>query len=254
MQPESSDQMLYSFLAGNEISGGGYCVSDDYMSTMQSLCGSSSSTSSYYPLAISGIGETMAQDRALAALRNHKEAERRRRERINSHLNKLRNVLSCNSKTDKATLLAKVVQRVKELKQQTLEISESDQTLLPSETDEISVVLHYGDYSNDGHIIFKASLCCDDRSDLLPDLMEILKSLHMKTLRAEMVTLGGRTRSVLVVAADKEMHGVESVHFLQNALKSLLERSSKSLMEQRSSGGAGERSKRRRALDQIIMV
>ncbi|KAJ0258277.1 Transcription factor bHLH106 [Hirschfeldia incana] len=252
MQPESSDQMLYSFLAGNEISRGGYCGSDDYMSTMQSLCGSSSSTSSYYPLAISGIGETMAQDRALAALRNHKEAERRRRERINSHLNKLRNVLSCNSKTDKATLLAKVVQRVKELKQQTLKISESDQTLLPSETDAISV-RHYGDYSNDGHIIFKASLCCDDRSDLLPDLMEILKSLHMKTLRAEIVTLGGRTRSVLVVAAEKEMHGVESVHFLQNALKSLLERSSKSLME-RSSGGAVERSKRRRALDQIIMV
>ncbi|KAJ4892082.1 Transcription factor bHLH106 [Raphanus sativus] len=246
MQPESSDQMLYSFLAGKEISGGGYCLSDDYMSTMQSLCGSPSSTSSYYPLAISGVGETVAQDRALAALRNHKEAERKRRERINSHLNKLRN-------TDKATLLAKVVQRVKELKQQTLEISDSDQTLLPSETDEISV-LHYEDYSNDGHIIFKASLCCDDRSDLLPDLMEILKSLHMKTLRADMVTLGGRTRSVLVVAADKEMHGVESVHFLQNALKSLLERSSKSLVERSSGGSGGERSKRRRALDQIIMV
>ncbi|KAF8063133.1 hypothetical protein N665_1184s0021 [Sinapis alba] len=252
MQPETSDQMLYSFLTGNELSGGGFSISGDhYMSTMQSLCGSSSSTSSYYPLAISGIGETVAQDRAIAALRNHKEAERRRRERINSHLNKLRNVLSCNSKTDKATLLAKVVQRVKELKQQTLEITDSDQTLLPSETDEISV-LHYGDYSNDGHIIFKASLCCDDRSDLLPDIMEILKSLHMKTLRAEISTLGGRTRSVLVVAADKEMHGVESVHFLQNALKSLLERSSKSLME-RTSGG-GERSKRRRALDHIIMV
>ncbi|KAL1220132.1 Transcription factor [Cardamine amara subsp. amara] len=254
MQPETSDQMLYSFLTGNETGGGGFCVSDDYMTTMQSLCGSSSSTSSYYPLAISGIGETIAQDRAIAALRNHKEAERRRRERINSHLNKLRNVLSCNSKTDKATLLAKVVQRVKELKQQTLEISDSDQTLLPSETDEISV-LHFGDYSDDGHIIFKASLCCDDRSDLLPDLMEILKSLNMKTLRAEMVTLGGRTRSVLVVAADKEMHGVESVHFLQNALKSLLERSSKSLMERSSGGGGGgERSKRRRALDHIIMV
>ena len=98
MQPETSDQMLYSFLTGNEISGGGFSVSGDYMSTMQSLCGSSSSTSSYYPLAISGIGETVAQDRALAALRNHKEAERRRRERINSHLNKLRNVFSCNSK------------------------------------------------------------------------------------------------------------------------------------------------------------
>ncbi|CAN8317792.1 unnamed protein product [Cochlearia groenlandica] len=253
MQPESSDQMLYSFLTGNEIPGaGGYCLSGDYVSSaMQGLCGSSSS--SYYPLAISGIGETIAQERAVAALKNHKEAERRRRERINSHLNKLRNLLSCNSKTDKATLLAKVVQRVKELKQQTLEITESDQTLIPSETDEISV-LHYGDYSNDGNIIFKASLSCEDRSDLFPGLMEILKSLHMKTIRAEMITLGGRTRSVLVVSADKEMHGVESIHFLQNALKSLLERSSKSLNERSGGGGGGERSKRRRALDHIIMV
>ncbi|XP_010554754.1 PREDICTED: LOW QUALITY PROTEIN: transcription factor bHLH106 [Tarenaya hassleriana] len=243
MQPEdsNSEQLLYSLLAGNDVwrGGGGNATS--------SFCGSS--TTSYYPLAISGIGETMAQDRALAALRNHKEAERRRRERINSHLNKLRTLLSCNSKTDKATLLAKVVQRVKELKQQTLEISEAE--TLPSETDEISV-LHFGDCSSDGRIIFKASLCCDDRSDLLPDLTEILKSLQMKTLRAEMATVGGRTRSVLVVAADKE-HGVESVHFLQNALKSLLERSRKSLME-RSGGGGGDRSKRRRALEHIIMV
>lgn len=37
-------------------------------------------------------------DRALAALKNHKEAEKRRRERINSHLDKLRTLLPCNSK------------------------------------------------------------------------------------------------------------------------------------------------------------
>ncbi|XP_010542484.1 PREDICTED: transcription factor bHLH106-like [Tarenaya hassleriana] len=246
MEQESgySDKVLYSFLAGNDVVIGG---GDHTSTTMQSFCGSSS----YYPLAISGVGETMAQDRALTALRNHKEAERRRRERINCHLNKLRNVLSCNSKTDKATLLAKVVQRVKELKQETLEISRTE--TLPSEADEVSV-LHFGDYcSNDGRIIFKASLCCEDRSDLLPDLMDMLKSLQMKTLRAEMATLGGRTRSVLVVAAGKE-HGVESVHFLQNALKSLLERSSKPLMERSGGAGGGDRSKRRRALDRIIMV
>jgi hypothetical protein len=38
------------------------------------------------------------EDRALAALKNHKEAEKRRRERINSHLDKLRGLLLCNSK------------------------------------------------------------------------------------------------------------------------------------------------------------
>lgn len=136
--------------------------------------------------------------------------------------------------TDKASLLAKVVQRVKELKQQTNEISGLES--FPSETDEISVLS--GECSSDGRLIFKASLCCEDRSDLLPELIEILKSLHLKTLRAEIATLGGRIRNVLVVAADKDHSSVESVHFLQNALKSLLERST-----------SNDRSKRRRALD-----
>ena len=39
-----------------------------------------------------------AQDRALAASRNHREAEKRRRERIKSHLDRLRNVLACDPK------------------------------------------------------------------------------------------------------------------------------------------------------------
>lgn len=127
---------------------------------------------------------------------------------------------------------------MKELKQQTLEISELE--TLPSETDEITVIS--GDYSHDGRLIFKASLCCEDRSDLLPELIEILKSLHLKTLKAEMATLGGRIRNVLIVAADKD-HSIESVHFLQNALKSLIERSN-----------SNDRSKRRRILDQKIMI
>lgn len=112
--------------------------------------------------------------------------------------------------------------------------------MLPSETDEITVLSC--DYSSDGKLIFKASLCCEDRSDLLPDLSEILRSLNLKMLRAEMATLGGRVRNILIVAAEKDQ-SVESVHFLQNALKSLLERSN-----------SGERSKRRRVLDRKIII
>lgn len=41
---------------------------------------------------------TTPEARAIAASKNHKEAERRRRERINSHLDRLRTLLSCNSK------------------------------------------------------------------------------------------------------------------------------------------------------------
>ena len=39
-----------------------------------------------------------AHDRALATSRNHREAEKRRRERIKSHLDRLRNVLACDPK------------------------------------------------------------------------------------------------------------------------------------------------------------
>lgn len=137
--------------------------------------------------------------------------------------------------TDKASLLAKVVQRVKELKQEALELTQIE--TLPSETDEIRVLSN--DYSSDGQLIVKASLCCEDRADLLQELIEILKSLHLKTLKAEMVTLGGRIRNVIVVAAEKD-HSVESVNFLQNALKALVEKSS-----------SVDRAKRRRVLDHM---
>ncbi|KAG4177440.1 hypothetical protein ERO13_A11G306700v2 [Gossypium hirsutum] len=233
MQPENSE--LYRFLAENGVGSYGGFPSGSEFPAMQSF----SSSSTYYPLEMSGVTtETTPHDKALAALKNHKEAEKRRRERINSHLNRLRALLPCNSKTDKASLLAKVVQRVKELKEQALETTELDN--LPSETDEITVLSC--DYSGDGRLIFKASLCCEDRSDLLPELIDILKSLHLKTLKAEMATLGGRIRNVFIVAADKD-HSIESVHFLQNALKSLLERSNPS-----------DRSKRRRVLDHKIIM
>ncbi|XP_054776820.1 transcription factor bHLH106-like [Prosopis cineraria] len=238
MQQQMENSELYQFLAGNGASfftPTSYGLPPAAASTMHSFC-----SSSYYPLDSSEITDTPQQDRALAALKNHKEAEKRRRERINSHLDKLRTLLPCNSKTDKASLLAKVVQRVRELKQQTSQITELE--TIPSETDEITVLSTSGDYAGDGRLIFKASLCCEDRSDLIPDLIEILKSLHLKTLKAEMATLGGRTRNVLIVAADDD-HSIESIHFLQNALKSLLERSNSS-----------ERSKRRRVLDRKLIV
>ncbi|XP_020228487.1 transcription factor bHLH106 isoform X2 [Cajanus cajan] len=199
-------------------------------------------TFSYYPLELEAASDALPshEDKALAALRNHKEAEKRRRERINSHLDKLRTLLPCNSKTDKASLLAKVVERVKELKQQISQITESE--AFPSESDEVSVLSTSGDGGGgDGQIVFRASLCCEDRSDLIPDLVEILRSLHLKTLKAEMATLGGRTRNVLLVAADKE-HSVESIHFLHNSLKSMLERSN-----------SNDRSKRRRGLDRKVV-
>lgn len=100
-QPENHD--LYRFLtAGNGIINvGPYGFPSQYSSCDQFPGGMPPSfcETSYYPLDVSGLmSDTPPQDRALAALKNHKEAEKRRRERINSHLDKLRGLLPCNSK------------------------------------------------------------------------------------------------------------------------------------------------------------
>jgi len=100
--------------------------------------------------------------------------------------------------TDKASLLAEVIQHVKELKRQTSHIAET--SAVPTEADELTV-----DAANeDGKFVIKASMCCEDRSDLLPDLIKTLKALKLRTLKAEITSVGGRVKNVLVIAGDEE--------------------------------------------------
>ncbi|KAK4485627.1 hypothetical protein RD792_008270 [Penstemon davidsonii] len=231
MQPENSPENspFHHFFAGSELT--------HTFPTMHSLCSSSSFN---YP-----VMEELefTEKKQINASENHKEAERKRRERINAHLDRLRALLLCNSKTDKASLLAKVVQRVRDLKQQTSEIMMQYQTLIiPSEADESAVV---NELSINGKSVVRASLCCEDRIDLIPDLIEILKTLPLSPLKVEIATLGGRIRNVMVLACDdQENHETidESVLLLRDSLKRLILRTS-------YNGAAGERSKRRRMLD-----
>lgn len=178
------------------------------------------------------MGKMTAQEimdaKALAASKSHSEAERRRRERINNHLAKLRSLLPSTTKTDKASLLAEVIQHVKELKRQTAIIAE--QSLVPTETDELTI-----DNASDeeGNIVIRASLCCDDRSDLLPDLIKTLKALRLRTLKAEITTLGGRVKNVLFITGDHQDSnnngGNEnsinySINMIQEAFKAVMEK------------------------------
>ncbi|KAF3781117.1 Transcription factor [Nymphaea thermarum] len=169
--------------------------------------------------------------KALAASKNHSEAERRRRGRINGHLERLRTLLPNTTKTDKASLLAEVIQHVKELKRQTSEIAEASP--VPTEIDELTV--DPDESCGEGKLIIKASICCEDRSDLLADLIKTLKSLRLRTLKAEITTLGGRVRNVLVVTGEEEgladnnspSHGGgcnPSIGCIQEALKAVMER------------------------------
>ncbi|KQJ98388.1 transcription factor AIG1 [Brachypodium distachyon] len=154
--------------------------------------------------------------KALAASRSHSEAERRRRQRINSHLARLRSLLPNTTKTDKASLLAEVIEHVKELKRQTSAImavssaSGEDhaaapavqrQLLLPTEADELEVDAAAGE---DGRLVVRASLCCEDRPGLIPDVARALAALRLRARRAEIATLGGRVRNVLLITAADE--------------------------------------------------
>ncbi|XP_027366921.1 transcription factor bHLH30-like [Abrus precatorius] len=179
------------------------------------------------------LGKMTAQEimeaKALAASKSHSEAERRRRERINNHLAKLRSLLPSTTKTDKASLLAEVIQHVKELKRQTSLIAETSP--VPTEADELTVDAA----DEDGKFVIKASLCCDDRSDLLPELIKTLKALRLRTLKAEITTLGGRVKNVLFITGEEdysssssEEHGHQQqycISSIQEALKAVMEKS-----------------------------
>ncbi|KAK4763123.1 hypothetical protein SAY86_008891 [Trapa natans] len=168
--------------------------------------------------------------KALAASKSHSEAERRRRERINNHLAKLRSLLPSTTKTDKASLLAEVIQHVKELKRQTSRIAETSH--IPTEIDELVVDV----LDENGKFVVKASICCEDRPDLLPDLVKTLKAMQLRTLKAEITTLGGRMKNVLFIAGEENTisnssgdHILQSpqqpsVDSIQEALKAVMEK------------------------------
>ncbi|PKA51783.1 Transcription factor bHLH30 [Apostasia shenzhenica] len=160
--------------------------------------------------------------KTLAASKSHCEAERRRRERINGHLARLRSLLPSTTKTDKASLLAEVIEHVKALKRQTSVIT--GESPLPTEADELTVDAAAED---DGRLVITASLCCDDRPGLLPELIRALKSLRLRALKAEITTLAGRVKNVLVITAvdgGYPYHRQPSVAAVQDLLKSVMER------------------------------
>ncbi|KAG9154831.1 hypothetical protein Leryth_019559 [Lithospermum erythrorhizon] len=152
------------------------------------------------PISVKMSAQEIMDAKALAASKSHSEAERRRRERINNHLNKLRSILPNTTKTDKASLLAEVIQHVKELRRQTSIIAET--CAIPTEIDELTVDNETSD--EDGKFVIKASLCCEDRPDLLPDLIKTLKALKLRTLKAEITTLGGRVKNVLFITSEDD--------------------------------------------------
>jgi hypothetical protein len=176
--------------------------------------------------------------------------------------------------TDKASLLAEVIQHVKELKRQTSEITE-EACQLPTESDELTVD---ASSDEDGRLVVRASLCCDDRADLLPDLVRALKALRLRALKAEITTLGGRVKNVLLITADDDssagcdgaaaaddaqreeapMSPQRTVASIQEALRAVMERTASAAAEESGAaaastgGAAGLKRQRMTSLSAIL--
>ncbi|KAK4398121.1 Transcription factor [Sesamum angolense] len=167
-------------------------------------------------------------EKALIALRNHSEAERRRRERINGHLATLRNLIPGTNKMDKAALLAEVINQVKELRRSVAEAT--DGTLVPTDIDEVTVE-QQEDLNEGTAFSIRASLCCDFKHELLSELREALEALPLKMVKAEIATLGSRMVNVFIISGRGEGSNVEGqeggqllVDSVRQALRSVLDK------------------------------
>ncbi|EXB78100.1 hypothetical protein L484_004801 [Morus notabilis] len=119
----------------------------------------------------------VSAEKSVEALKNHSEAEKRRRARINAHFDTLRGLIPGAKKMDKASLLAEVISHLKDLKRKAAEASEDSDCVIPKDIDEVKVE---------------------------PDHKQALDALHLITKRAEIATLGCRMKNVFVMTTSKE--------------------------------------------------
>ncbi|XP_073005099.1 transcription factor bHLH51-like [Typha latifolia] len=162
----------------------------------------------------SAMGKCVAEARALKV---HCEAEKRRRERINRHLSTLRRMIPDANKMDKASLLGRVLDQVKNLKRRAEELGKGIK--IPPEVNEVIVECPAGDE----HQYLTASISCDDRPDLFADLIKAFHDLRLRTIQANLVSIGGRAQHVFVLCTN-ESNRTECLSSLKESIEEALAR------------------------------
>ncbi|XP_039042666.1 transcription factor bHLH131-like [Hibiscus syriacus] len=159
----------------------------------------------------------------------HRIAERDRRKRISQQFDMLRTILPNLIKMDKASVLGETVRLVKELKKRVREMkggcNGSLERVLPGESNNLSLGYH----QKDGSMV-KATFSCDDRPELIHDLTREIRKANGTVVRAEMVFIGGRNKSVLWI---KGLSGNEGIGMLKRALKMAIARPKKKIEKPR---------------------
>ncbi|CAN0909758.1 Transcription factor bHLH51 [Linum grandiflorum] len=160
---------------------------------------------SFFPFSWSNYSfpvQESAEDKAASSSRSHSQAEKRRRDRINAQLTSLRKLIPKSDKMDKAALLGSVIEQVRDLKSKANEVEKK--LTIPSEIDEITVDCcdvggEDNNNNNNNNVFFvRASLCCEDRPELLSELIRMVKAQRLEIVHADITSVGGRVKTVFV--------------------------------------------------------
>ncbi|CAL5073904.1 unnamed protein product [Urochloa decumbens] len=188
--------------------------------------------------------------------RSHSEAERKRRQRINAHLATLRTLLPAASRMDKAALLGEVVRHVRELRGEADAAAAGAAVSVPGEGDEVGVEESQQHCRcNGGGAVdrerpaarrVRAWVCCADRPGLMSELGRAVRSVSARAVRAEIATVGGRTRSVLELDVGGGQHDGEGASASASSSRPALQAALRAVLLSREELLAAECYKRQR--------
>ena len=126
---------------------------------------------------------------------------------------------------DKAALLGSAIDQVKDLKRKAMEVSKN--MTVPTDMDELTIDSTMVEDNNKNNIAIKVSVSCDDRPELFAELIQVIKGLRLTTIRADMASVGGRIKSILVLC-NKDGEKNVCLKTVQQSLKLVLSRISSS--------------------------
>ncbi|ESQ53272.1 hypothetical protein EUTSA_v10027500mg [Eutrema salsugineum] len=160
------------------------------------------------------------------AAKKHSDAERRRRLRINSQFAALRTILPNLTKQDKASVLGETVRYFNELKKMIKEVPTT-----PALEDNLRL-----GHCNNNRDIARVVFSCSDREGLMSEVAASMKAANAKAVRAEIMTVGGRTKCALFLQG---VNGNEGLIRLKKSLKPVVNRKSSSsiLMAKHNNNG-----------------
>lgn len=140
--------------------------------------------------------------------------------------------------SDKASLLAEVVRCIRELKKTTAELLDGNgkgdefiSNVFPGEADELKLSYIQGSGEEEscgggcGSSTIKATICCEDRPEIMMEMNRALNSVQAKVVKAEMSTVGGRTKTILWVEVSGCGGGEGLLTTLRRALKGVVDKS-----------------------------